>query len=97
MTTASVSAAPVPAVASERFGKLRTLLAWAASLLLPPLLLLLPDASGLDDRMRLFLVITSWAIIVWGFNLISEVAVAMILPVLYVAAGLLPYKEAMSS
>ena len=96
--TANLSAASMPDTATNAKPlNVRLLIKWAISLLLPPLFLLLPESTGLDGRMKLFLVITLWAVIVWGFNIISEVAVAMALPVLYVLAGLLPYKAAMSS
>lgn len=96
--TANLSAASMPDTATNAKPlNVRLLIKWAISLLLPPLFLLLPESTGLDGRMKLFLVITLWAVIVWGFNIISEVAVAMALPILYVLAGLLPYKAAMSS
>lgn len=70
-------------------------LKWAASLLLPLLMFCLPASSGLTMPMKIFLAITLWAVISWAVTTLSDVVVAMLLPILYVLAGLLPYKQAM--
>lgn len=70
---------------------------WAASLLLPLVVFLLPESTNLTLPMKTFLYITLWAVISWAVKTMDDVVTAMALPVLYVLAGLLPYKLAMSS
>lgn len=63
-----------------------TALKWAASLLLPLLVyFLLPVGKGaVTHHMALFLAITAWAVCVWATDIINEIAVGLLLPVLYI-------------
>jgi len=64
----------------------RTILKWAASLLIPlGVYLLLPvDGKVMTQPMAMFLAVTTWAVCVWAMDIINEVSVGLLLPVLYI-------------
>ena len=61
---------------------------WLASFVFPALLYVLLHAYGdpatLNDNMILFLCVTSWAVLAWAMGTLNDVAVGLILPMLYV-------------
>ncbi|MDM8216488.1 anion permease [Desulfovibrio piger] len=61
---------------------------WLTSFILPALLYVLLHAYGdpatLNDNMILFLCVTSWAVLAWAMGTLNDVAVGLILPMLYV-------------
>ncbi|RRD70149.1 MULTISPECIES: SLC13 family permease [unclassified Desulfovibrio] len=60
---------------------------WAASLALPLAVhFFLPRSEVLTTPMIAFLAVTLWAIMAWSFNTLNEVAVGLLLPILYVLA-----------
>ena len=67
---------------------------WASSLLAPVLVYwLLPiDGVTLTHNMAMFLVLTLWAVAVWAMDLINDVVVGMLLPILYVVLCGVPGK-----
>ena len=62
---------------------------WLASLALPGLLYVLlttyGDPATLNPNMIMFLCITLWAVCAWAMNTLNDVAVGLLLPMLYVA------------
>ena len=60
---------------------------WLASFVFPALLYVLLHAYGdpatLNDNMILFLCVTSWAVLAWAMGTLNDVAVGLILPMLY--------------
>ena len=62
---------------------------WLASLALPGLLYVLlttyGDPASLNPNMIMFLCVTLWAVCAWAMNTLNDVAVGLLLPMLYVA------------
>ena len=67
---------------------------WLTSLLVPAgIYFLLPiDGEVLTHKMAMFLVLTTWAVLIWSMDLINDIAVGMLLPILYVALCAVPAK-----
>lgn len=59
---------------------------WFAALIVP--ILLYFATPSLSYSIRIFLATTVWAIIMWGFELVPSVIVAIVLPVLYILSGI---------
>lgn len=61
---------------------------WLVSIAVPALLYLLlhtyGDPATLNDNMILFLCVTSWAVLAWAMGTLNDVAVGLVLPMLYV-------------
>ncbi|MDO0825533.1 SLC13 family permease [Desulfosporosinus nitroreducens] len=71
---------------------------WGINILLPLLVFfLIPQSTGATMAMKLFFAITTWAIIAWLLETVSETAVAILLPVFYIIAGLADTKIAFSA
>ncbi|NCC76463.1 MAG: sodium:sulfate symporter [Clostridia bacterium] len=73
-----------------------TLVKWALSLAVPLVVYLaLPvDGTTVTKPMAMFLAITAWAVVVWATDIINEVAVGLLLPVLYIVCCGVPQKVA---
>ncbi len=69
---------------------------WALSVIIPlAVYFMLPvDGENLTQPMALFLVVTTWAVVVWATEIINDVAVALLLPVLYIIICGVPQKVA---
>ena len=63
-----------------------TLLKWALSFIIPlGVYGIVPiDGKLVTHEMALFLAITAWAVCVWAMDIINEIAVGILLPVLYI-------------
>ena len=58
---------------------------WAVNLALPlALYFLLPRSESLTQPMVIFLAVTLWAIVAWALDTLNEIAVGILLPILYV-------------
>lgn len=64
------------------------LVKWAICIL-PPLAIafLVPDSNQFPRPVILFFAVTLWGVLTWGFDIIPDVAVGLLLPVFYVVAG----------
>ncbi|GAB6111801.1 SLC13 family permease [Desulfomicrobium salsuginis] len=73
-----------------------TLVKWAGSLIIPLLVyFMLPiDGQTVTQPMAMFLAVTAWAVVVWALDIINEVAVGILLPVLYIVICGVPQKVA---
>lgn len=83
-------------VATPQMPEKETLFKWALSLVIPlAVYFLLPqDGETLTRPMALFLAVTAWAVVVWATDIINEVAVGILLPVLYIIICGVPQKVA---
>jgi di/tricarboxylate transporter len=72
------------------------LVKWALSFAIPlAVFFVLPvDGENLTRPMALFLAVTAWAVVVWATDIINEVAVGILLPVLYIVICGVPQKVA---
>ncbi|MBS3975375.1 MAG: anion permease [Syntrophomonadaceae bacterium] len=61
---------------------------WLITLIVPFLAFLIPQSAGVTWAMQVFFAITIWAILAWLLETVSETAVAIMLPVFYIIAGL---------
>lgn len=77
-------------VVEDTMGKL--LIKWVGSIVFPVILyFILPiDDKTLTHHMAMFLVITTWMVIIWAMDLINDVATGLLLPVLYIAFCAVP-------
>ena len=76
----------------------QVLVKWGLNILLPLLVFFsIPQSTGATMDMKVFFAITTWAIIAWLLETVSETAVAILLPVFYIVAGLADTKVAFSS
>jgi di/tricarboxylate transporter len=73
-----------------------TLVKWALSLVVPlAVFFMLPvDGETMTRPMAIFLAVTAWAVVVWATDIINEVAVGVLLPVLYIVLCGVPQKVA---
>ena len=67
---------------------------WVTSLILPAAVyFILPvDGKILTHHMAMFLVLTSWAVLIWSMDLINDIVVGMLLPILYIVLCAVPAK-----
>jgi len=77
--------------------KHQVLIKWVINILLPLSVFLIPQLTGVTLAMKIFFAITSWAILAWLLETVSETAVAILLPVFYIVAGLANTKIAFSA
>lgn len=71
---------------------------WGINLLVPLLMFfIIPESTGVTLAMKIFFAITSWAILAWLLETVPETAVAILLPVFYIVAGLADTKVAFSA
>lgn len=68
----------------------KTTLYWILSIGLPILLLLIPTTANFTSPKRLFFALTLGAILLWAFEIVPNLIVSLILPVLYLTLGLAP-------
>lgn len=59
---------------------------WTSTLIIPIIVYFL--ASSLSYSIRIFLATTLWAILMWAFELLAPVIVAILLPVFYILSGI---------
>jgi di/tricarboxylate transporter len=69
---------------------------WSVSLLIPLLLLCLPESDGMTRPMIVFFAITTWAVLAWALGTVNDVVVGLALPLLYILTGVIERKVAFS-
>jgi solute carrier family 13 (sodium-dependent dicarboxylate transporter), member 2/3/5 len=66
----------------------RKIIMWAATLLLPLLILTIPVTGSFTQEMQCFFAVTLFVIFLWAFELMPFVIPAILLPVLYLVTGI---------
>ena len=72
-------------------------LKWLVAIVIPAIIWLMPLSEIFTAQIRLYLVITVFAIAAMIMNLLPNMLVAIILPTLYAATGLAPLGTAFSA
>lgn len=82
--TSPVGPSPQPMKQQE---KKRNVLYWTLSLLLPLVILLLPEYAGMTVTVKRFLALTVWAVTAMATDILPSALIAILLPIFYIVAN----------
>ena len=72
----------------------KTKIGWLAAVILPAMILLVPESEALTLQIKLFLAVTLCAILIFALELMDNVIPALMLPLCYYALKLVPLTTA---
>ena len=72
----------------------KTKIGWLAAIILPAMILLVPESEALTLQIKLFLAVTLCAILIFALELMDNVIPALMLPLFYYALKLVPLATA---